>query len=83
VVIGFVISYRALSGYERYWMGRTVWSDIIRNCRTAGRVVWYHIPARLSPKTAHETELGHIERTPDELLKAMAEKRMALDLVEG
>ncbi|KAJ7756562.1 hypothetical protein B0H16DRAFT_1721630 [Mycena metata] len=23
VVIGFVISYRAMSGYDRYWMGRT------------------------------------------------------------
>ncbi|KAF6748700.1 Bestrophin, RFP-TM, chloride channel-domain-containing protein [Ephemerocybe angulata] len=28
VVIGFVISYRATSGYERYWLGRGYWSDI-------------------------------------------------------
>lgn len=83
VVIGFVISYRALSGYERYWMGRSVWSDIIRNCRTAGRMIWFHVPARLSPKTAHEVEIGHVERSSEELLKAMAEKRMALDLVLG
>ncbi|KAJ7839936.1 Bestrophin, RFP-TM, chloride channel-domain-containing protein [Mycena olivaceomarginata] len=60
VVIGFVISYRAMSGYDRYWMGRTAWTDVIRNARTMARLIWYH-------------EMG----------KVMAEKRMALDLVEA
>ncbi|KAJ7264537.1 hypothetical protein B0H12DRAFT_1230726 [Mycena haematopus] len=53
VVIGFVISYRAMSGYDRYWMGRTAWTDVIRNARTM------------------------------EMAKVMAEKYMALDLVEA
>ncbi|KAH6897922.1 Bestrophin, RFP-TM, chloride channel-domain-containing protein [Coprinopsis sp. MPI-PUGE-AT-0042] len=83
VVIGFVISYRASSGYERYWMGRTYWSDIIRNSRTLGRLVWFHVPARLSPKTPEETQSGRVERSPQELNKVMSEKRIALDLIHG
>ncbi|KAJ7921177.1 Bestrophin, RFP-TM, chloride channel-domain-containing protein [Mycena leptocephala] len=76
VVIGFVISYRAMTGYDRYWMGRTAWTDVIRNARTMGRLIWYHIPLRLSPG-------ANAKRSPQELAKVMAEKRMALDLVEA
>ncbi|KAJ6562810.1 UPF0187-domain-containing protein [Mycena vulgaris] len=81
VVIGFVISYRAMSGYDRYWMGRAAWSDIIKNSRTMGRLIWYHVPPRLTVKTAEETMSGKVMRSEQELNKAMAEKRMALDLV--
>lgn len=83
VVIGFVISYRASSGYERYWMGRTYWSDIIKNSRTLGRLVWFHVPARLSPKTPEEIQSGRCERSPQELNKVMSEKRIALDMIHG
>ncbi|KAF8058525.1 Bestrophin, RFP-TM, chloride channel-domain-containing protein [Lyophyllum atratum] len=83
VVIGFVISYRASSGYDRYWLGRTCWSDVIRNARTMGRLIWFHVPPRLSGKTPEEMASGKIERSSQELLKVMAEKRVALDLVKG
>jgi len=83
VVIGFVISYRAMSGYERYWLGRTCWSDIIRNARTLSRLIWFHVPPRLTPKTEDETKSGKLDRSHSELIKVMNEKRMALDLVEG
>ncbi|RDB20650.1 hypothetical protein Hypma_012157 [Hypsizygus marmoreus] len=83
VVIGFVISYRASSGYDRYWLGRTCWSDVIRNSRTMGRLIWFHVPPRLSPKTPQEIEDEQAQRSTQELLKVMAEKRTALDLVEG
>ncbi|KAJ6476312.1 UPF0187-domain-containing protein [Mycena sanguinolenta] len=83
VVIGFVISYRAMSGYDRYWMGRAAWSEVIKNARTMGRIVWYHVPPRLTPKTAEETISGQVIRSPQELSKVMAEKRMALDLILG
>ncbi|KAJ7062897.1 UPF0187-domain-containing protein [Mycena amicta] len=75
VVIGFVISYRASSGYDRFWAGRTAWSDVIRNARTMGRLIWYHVPPRLTP--------GPGERSAQEHGKVMAEKRMALDLIEA
>ncbi|KAF9463986.1 Bestrophin, RFP-TM, chloride channel-domain-containing protein [Collybia nuda] len=83
VVIGFVISYRASSGYDRYWMGRTCWSDVIRNSRTIGRFIWFHVPPRLSAKSPDEIATGRIKRSPQEMTKVMAEKRVALDLVEG
>ncbi|KAK0504154.1 hypothetical protein EDD18DRAFT_1345036 [Armillaria luteobubalina] len=83
VVIGFVISYRAVSGYDRYWMGRTCWSDVIKHARTMGRLVWFHVPPRLTPKTTQETDSGRTTRSPEEMIKVMAEKRMALDLVEA
>jgi predicted membrane chloride channel (bestrophin family) len=83
VVIGFVISYRAISGYERYWMGRTVWTDIIKNARTMGRLIHVHVPVRLSPKTEDEIRTGEVKRPSTEIMKAMGEKRMALDLIAG
>ncbi|KAJ7744757.1 Bestrophin, RFP-TM, chloride channel-domain-containing protein [Mycena maculata] len=76
VVIGFVISYRAMTGYDRYWMGRTAWADVIRNARTMGRLIWYHVP----PKLTAGPLAG---RAPQELGKVMAEKRMAFDLIEA
>ncbi|KAJ7636589.1 Bestrophin, RFP-TM, chloride channel-domain-containing protein [Roridomyces roridus] len=76
MVIGFVISYRAGSGYDRYWMGRTAWADIIRNARTLSRLIWIHVPPRLTPGTSLPSTLPQ-----PELVKCMAEKRMALDLI--
>ena len=65
----------ALNRYDRYWMGRTCWSDLIKNSRTLGRLIWYHVPTRLSPGSAPESA--------ENQLQAMAEKRIALDLIEG
>ncbi|KAK7036213.1 Bestrophin, RFP-TM, chloride channel-domain-containing protein [Favolaschia claudopus] len=91
VVIGFVISYRAISGYDRYWMGRTAWTDVIRNARSMGRLIWYHVPPRLTPlatttgpiKEGDPPPDSNASRSPQELAKVMAEKKMALDLVEA
>lgn len=77
VVIGFVISYRAMSGYDRYWMGRSAWTDIIRTTRTMARLIWVHVPPKLS--TIKKEGIEH----DIEIEKVMEEKRMALDLVEG
>ena len=71
------------SSYERYWLGRTCWSDVIRNSRTLSRLIWFHVPLRLTAKTQQEIETGQLNRTAEELNKVMAEKLVALDLVEG
>ncbi|KAF8878943.1 Bestrophin, RFP-TM, chloride channel-domain-containing protein [Infundibulicybe gibba] len=71
VVIGFVISYRASSGYDRYWMGRTCWSDVIRNARTTARLIWFH-------KAAQQTSQQEWEEAEE-----VMEKLAALDLVEA
>lgn len=64
-------------------MGRTSWSDVIRNSRAFGRLIWFHVPPRFSGKTAEELQGGRLKRSTQELENAMAEKRMALDLIEG
>lgn len=48
-----------------------------------GRLVWFHVPPRLTPKTVQESEGGQVMRSTQELIKVMAEKRMALDLIQG
>jgi predicted membrane chloride channel (bestrophin family) len=69
--------------YDRYWLGRGYWSDIVRNSRTLSRLIWFHVPARLSPKTPEEVQSGQPQRSAQEVNKVMAEKRMALDLIYG
>lgn len=64
-------------------MGRTCWSDVIRNSRTIGRLIWFHVPPRLSAKTPEELATGQTQRSTQELTKVMTEKRIALDLVEA
>lgn len=69
--------------YDRYWMGRTAWGDVIRNTRTLGRLVWFHVPLCLTVKTPEEARTGQLNRPVSELNKVMTEKRMAMDLIEG
>ncbi|KAG8927787.1 hypothetical protein FRC02_007772 [Tulasnella sp. 418] len=76
VVLGFVISYRASSGYDRYWQGRCLWSDVIKTCRTFSRLVWIHVPSRLQAGKDHKPEESESKR-------AIAEKKAALKLIEG
>lgn len=79
VVIGFVISYRAMSGYERYWMGRTCWTDVVRTSRAMGRLVWYHVPVRTK---AHGPDMSAEDKQRDSK-KAMKEKYNAMNLIEA
>lgn len=74
--------------YDRYWTGRSAWSDIMRNARTFTRLVWFHVPLRLSPRTDAETAAEargeRLQMRPrKEVGVVMREKRMALDLVDG
>ena len=64
-------------------MGRTSWSDVMRNARGISRIIWFHVPPRVSPRTPDEIAEGVTKRSKEEMLKIMNEKRMALDLVEG
>ncbi|QRV98951.1 bestrophin protein [Ceratobasidium sp. AG-Ba] len=79
VVIGFVISYRASSGYDRYWQGRTMWSDLIRNARTISRLIWLHVPNTISKPDTKPSE----KEKAREAKQVVNEKRIALGLVEG
>ena len=69
--------------YSHYWLGRTCWFDMMRNARGMSRVIWFHVPPRLSPFTPEEIAQGMPQKSQEEMLKVMAEKRMALDMIEG
>ncbi|KAI0311495.1 Bestrophin, RFP-TM, chloride channel-domain-containing protein [Amylostereum chailletii] len=43
-VLGFVISYRTTSSFERYNEGRRYWSQIVLASRTFVRLIWIHVP---------------------------------------
>jgi hypothetical protein len=55
-------------------MGRTCWADVIQNSRAIARLIWYQVP----PYLTKERNGGK-----EEMMMAMKEKRLALDLVEG
>jgi ion channel-forming bestrophin family protein len=46
-VLGFVISYRTTSSFERYNEGRKYWSQIVYATRTIARLIWFHVPGTL------------------------------------
>jgi putative membrane protein len=45
-VLGFVISYRTTSSFERYNEGRKYWSQIVFASRTIARLIWFHVPGK-------------------------------------
>lgn len=48
------------------------------------RLIWFHVPLRLTPKTVDELAKPIApSRSKEEVEAVMAEKRMALDLLEG
>ncbi|KZS91456.1 UPF0187-domain-containing protein [Sistotremastrum niveocremeum HHB9708] len=77
-VLGFVISYRTTSSFERYNEGRKYWSQIVLNSRTFARSAWFHIPDVL-PATPEDEG-----RTPDEIkARILIEKKAAINLIEA
>ena len=66
----------------------------MRNARTLTRLIWFHVPLKLSPHTAEDARTaegaegadkgrGKGEKGREEVRRVMREKRMALDLVDG
>lgn len=83
-----------LRSYDRYWQGRTSWSDIMRTSRTCARLIWYHVPLRMGPAPKKDDNGRPIVPLEDkgkaseqervrEVRRLMAEKKMALELIEG
>ena len=60
----------------------------MRTSRTMARLVWYHTPLRLGPAPKNDTPKpasseARDEETEHEMRRAMAEKKMALELIEA
>ncbi|KAG1769386.1 Bestrophin, RFP-TM, chloride channel-domain-containing protein [Suillus occidentalis] len=67
-VLGFVISFRTSSSFDRYNEGRKLWAQIVLNCRIFARTVWFHVPGMqiLADKA-----------------KTLEEKKKVIDLLEA
>lgn len=76
-VIGFVLSYRTSSAYERYTEGRKQWSTIVHVSRTLASLIWSHCPYVLRIPTPSQPA------TDVEKLKGIIEKKTFINLVEG
>ncbi|KAG6918810.1 hypothetical protein DXG01_011562 [Tephrocybe rancida] len=73
-VLGFVVSYRTTSSFERYNEGRRLWSQVILASRTFARTAWFHVPDQ--PATAKATK--------DEMAaRSLVERKSAINLLEA
>ncbi|KIO32652.1 hypothetical protein M407DRAFT_66439, partial [Tulasnella calospora MUT 4182] len=87
-VLGFVISYRTSSSFERYNEGRRYWSSIILASRVLARTIWIHVPREFVARRHldyHETEnIDATEKQKEQIrLKAIVEKKSAINLIDA
>lgn len=73
-VLGFVISYRTTSSFERYNEGRRLWSQIILASRTFSRTTWFHVP---DAAPTGEESLEHARS------RSLIEKKSVVNLLEA
>ncbi|KAG9219910.1 hypothetical protein CCMSSC00406_0009513 [Pleurotus cornucopiae] len=77
-ILGFVVSYRTTSSFERYNEGRRLWAQIIHASRVFARSIWFHVP----DDAAKTTLTAHL--TPETLkARTIIEKKSALNLLEA
>ncbi|KAI6157318.1 UPF0187-domain-containing protein [Pisolithus tinctorius] len=79
-VLGFVISFRTTTSYDRYNEARKLWVQVIYASRMFARTVWFHVPSnaigvRVDP--ADETLLSECQA------KTLLEKKTVINLLEA
>ncbi|VDB99760.1 unnamed protein product [Peniophora sp. CBMAI 1063] len=74
-VLGFVISYRTTSSFERYNEGRRYWSQIVLASRTFARLVWFHVPASMT--------LPGVTSPEETAARVLLEKKTVINLTEA
>jgi len=74
-VLGFVISYRTTSSFERYNEGRRYWSQVIFSTRTMARLIWFHVPETM--------DLGPDVSADEVNIRVLIEKKTVLNLVDA
>ncbi|CAE6451650.1 unnamed protein product, partial [Rhizoctonia solani] len=77
-ILGFVISYRTSSAFERYNEGRRLWSSIILGSRTFARTVWFHVPDDPTATAPEPKPDPKIARS-----RTLIEKRTTINLIEA
>lgn len=83
-VLGFVISFRTSSSFDRYNEGRKLWSQIVLNCRIFARTVWFHVPDNATPVPTTDCHCLKVGRNTDQdQAKTLIEKKMVVNLLEA
>ena len=78
-VLGFVISYRTSSSFERYNEGRRLWSSVIFASRNLARTVWFHVPDTAATPAATFTQA----KAEESKARTLVEKKTVLNLIEA
>ncbi|KAL8292298.1 hypothetical protein RQP46_001764 [Phenoliferia psychrophenolica] len=73
-VLGFIVSYRTSSAYERYSEGRKLWGQVTLASRTFARIAWIHVP------THHTAVAPGQKPDEEEVLRALIEKKSVINL---
>ncbi|CCM03451.1 uncharacterized protein FIBRA_05584 [Fibroporia radiculosa] len=76
-VLGFVVSYRTTSSFERYNEGRRLWSQIVLASRTFSRTVWFHVPDVIPAIADDKSTLEQRKQ------RVLIEKKTTINLVEA
>jgi len=74
-VLGFVISYRTTSSFERYNEGRKYWSQIVFSTRTLARLIWFHVPDSM--------DMGPDVTGEEIKARVLVEKKTVLNLIDA
>lgn len=74
-VVGFVISYRTTSSFERYNEGRKYWSQVVFASRTLSRLIWFHVPDTM--------DMGPDVLEAERRVRVLVEKKTVLNLIDG
>ncbi|KAG8699238.1 hypothetical protein FRC11_013842, partial [Ceratobasidium sp. 423] len=80
-ILGFVISYRTSSAFERYNEGRRLWSTIILASRTFARTE--HIQHGPKPEQAPTEQQSQLTAEERDRCQILIEKRTIINLIEA
>lgn len=83
--MGFIVSYRTTSSFERYNEGRRLWSQVVLASRTFSRTVWFHVPdsTTTSPLAPPTVPPDSVRLDEECAARALIEKKTAINLVEA
>lgn len=76
-VLGFCISYRTSSAYERFIEGRKLWQQVQVATRTTSRLIWFHCP------NYTQLDIEDADLRDRDAARALLEKKTMLNLLEA
>ncbi|KAI6135868.1 UPF0187-domain-containing protein [Pisolithus croceorrhizus] len=79
-VLGFVISFRTTTSYDRYSEARKLWAQVIFASRMFARTVWFHVP---SNAIGVKVDPGNKTQLEECQARTLLEKKTVINLLEA